>query len=1229
MAKPNKAKLKEEGVALKAMVKMARKRTLNFALFLGKDGFVLETHPLKGTGVLRKLAKSNGGGAKGTMGQLVVDGKQLILSVEEAPPGNFPKLLKTHLVTRGLAMKVVFKLPDGGVMDDGEPSEEGDGPSATSAPPETGGGSQQAKPDTGEADKIRAALTKAFNALKPELTERLEEAEDAVKSTAAKLMAAFDESMTSGNLKNSKKLLDGLQKLSDKLPSPKGILDSIGEAFDGVVEEVAEVAEKVKETVGEIGEDVGEIVGDFLGMELTEKDKENKAKTDALKLPADQQKDLIKLGRDNPKSFEQVLAALQAMQDEFGDQDTSPEGAADALVAAVQAQTKLDKLDAELETVRAELKLAKKFQAEQKEAAKKALAESKAAKKALDDFKAALPDLATMTKEEKLEAAKKANALINTLEAAKGKVASAKQALIDATADVSVLETKDQEAYASYDAAYDAKEAADEKTENLETKKTLLDALNTGVLSPDAEPAMSDEDRAAFVAAYKADPKMAAMALELAKGAKDPGLIAQNIGMLCDKVADGFADKDGKKLELTEDELREMAGNALKMGARQGEDYFKNFEKYLESGKQHEEDPCGGGVDSKADVGKKRSAMMGGAMLDSDGKFDPDSDKAKAAMDHMLFHPGSLQAPAPAMVEHMQATIKDFNDPVKGPQLKGIIDGIDKKPTNATALDLVAKTNGTTADKVDANGTKQAVMSAMFTPLAQGPVGSCFSTAPARKMRQDNPVKTMEKFAEIATTGNYTPAKGLPIKAVKANNLPDGENPLMRSFEYSSATAGARLANSRERKGLTSGLFAGAGGDNLGGIKAIVGDDWNPKAGTPPDPGLGAELQKAIAQKLTFKYNAKGAIVGGGGDGSSREGGFELVAMPDETPLLTQAAFVAAIEKIALETCGETKTSEKGLKIVALVNDAKFIKAMEKSYGKKPKDKPSDPDTFYGPWELRSGGFEDAATEALVGGTPSYDVFLAKKTGAQTPSERNSDMLSGMITAFAGATTDMVSMGTTGKNASHAFNALPNDPSWDKIKPPNTEDKIQSELIEPGKKIADTELEKDKTVALYEARIKGLLGSWGRGDAAALAPALKKLPTEGMKPAELNTYLLAQTKDFRDAYSKRRADNSKAKAIKEGKPFTNADWTTDEAEWQKLSKGWIAEELMGELVDALPMPEIKIADTNWGDNEGHTYFVMSPDPLTGDLILWKKDEIKGTMEPAGDNWSDAKWDTLK
>jgi len=1238
MAKPTKAKLKEEGVALKSMVTTARKKTLNFALLIGKEGLVIETHLLKGPGVLRKLAKSNGGGAKGTMGQLRVEGKKMYLSVESEPPGNMPKLMKTHMAARGLPMKIIFELPGGAIMDDGEPSEDGDeqaprgdgpGPGSnqdTPRTPETGSTEEPPKkpePDNSELDKVRAALAKAYEDLKPQLTEKLKTAEETAKSTGKQLVGAFSAAMQSGNLKNAKAILNGLNKLLASIPEPKSVLDSIGDVFDEVVEDVVETVEKVKDTVEELGEDVGEVVGDFLGMELTQKDKDNKDKTDALKLPEAQQKELIKLGRDNPKSFEQTLAVLKKMQDDFGDLNTSSEGSTEAISAVFTAETKVTDLVAKINNLRAQIKVEAAARDAQQIKAQQAVNAQAAAQKALDDFKAGLPALASMSDADKLKAAKAANALINTLDAAKNKATVEKQALTVSIGKVNDLSQKDAEAFAQYETAKSEKEALNKKSDNLELKKTLLDSLNSGVLSPDAETPLSDEDRAAFVAAFKVDPKMAAMGLELASKSKDPALIAKNIGMMCNKVADGFADKDGNKLPGTEADLRAMAENALKLGARQGEGYFKGFEDYLKSGKQLVADPCGGaakGADPK-EVGKKRSAMVGGAMLDGDGKLDPTSDKAKAAMDHMLFHPGSLKTPAPAMIEQMQGTIKDFNDPVKGPQMKGIIDGIDKKPTDTTAKELIAKTNGTTPEEVDENSAKQAVLSAMFTPLSQGPVGSCFSTAPARKMRNDNPVKTMEKFAEIATTGVYTPAKGLPIKAVKTNNLPDGENPLMRSFEYSAATAGARLANSRERTSLTNGLFGNnVAGADLGGIKAIVGDDWEAKPGTPPDPGLGAKLQKAIAQKLTFKYNAKGSMVGGGGgDGSSREGGFELVSLPGETPILTKDDFVAAVLKISLDTCGETKDSEKGKKIVELVNDPKFIESVSKRWS----------DGSFKPWEMSSGGFEDAATEALVGGTPSYDVFLEKQSASQTPSERNSAMLGGMMTAFSGATTEMVSMGTTGTNANHAFNALPQDPSWDKIRPPNTEAKIQSELVEPGKKIANTEIEKEKTVALYEERIKALISSWGSTMKAQLVPALKKPPSKGMKPAELNTYLLEQTKAFRDEYSKVRADNTKADALAASKPFTQNDWDADEEKWQKASKRWIESALMGELVDALPMPEIKVADTNWGDNESHTFFVMSPDPITGELILWKKDEIKGTMVPAGDNWSDAKWDTLK
>ena len=90
MAKLDKAALKNEGIALKTVIAQARKKSLNFALLQGKDTMYLETHLKKNTAMLRKEAKKKGGGPKAAMGQMNVEGKKVIFSVEEEPPGPFP-----------------------------------------------------------------------------------------------------------------------------------------------------------------------------------------------------------------------------------------------------------------------------------------------------------------------------------------------------------------------------------------------------------------------------------------------------------------------------------------------------------------------------------------------------------------------------------------------------------------------------------------------------------------------------------------------------------------------------------------------------------------------------------------------------------------------------------------------------------------------------------------------------------------------------------------------------------------------------------------------------------------------------------------------------------------------------------------------------------------------------------------------------------------------------------
>jgi hypothetical protein len=61
------------------------------------------------------------------------------------------------------------------------------------------------------------------------------------------------------------------------------------------------------------------------------------------------------------------------------------------------------------------------------------------------------------------------------------------------------------------------------------------------------------------------------------------------------------------------------------------------------------------------------------------------------------------------------------------------------------------------------------------------------------------------------------------------------------------------------------------------------------------------------------------------------------------------------------------------------------------------------------------------------------------------------------------------------------------------------------------------------------------------------------------------------------------------------------------------------------LVNSMDMPEIVVADSNWGGPEGQILFVVAPDPSTGDLKMWKKDKFSGKLTPLGKNWEDANW----
>ncbi len=113
MAKADPKKLKKEGEELKALFAKIKKKQHNCAILVAKDGVVIEAHIKKSPEVLMKLAKKNGGTAKGAWGTITMDGAVLILDpINDKVPSTLPKLCKSFFGARGVKNRLEIKEPD-------------------------------------------------------------------------------------------------------------------------------------------------------------------------------------------------------------------------------------------------------------------------------------------------------------------------------------------------------------------------------------------------------------------------------------------------------------------------------------------------------------------------------------------------------------------------------------------------------------------------------------------------------------------------------------------------------------------------------------------------------------------------------------------------------------------------------------------------------------------------------------------------------------------------------------------------------------------------------------------------------------------------------------------------------------------------------------------------------------------------------------------------------------
>jgi hypothetical protein len=211
MAKKSKAELVEEGKALNADIAAARKAAHNFALLIGPEGLHLALSRTKSADAMRQQAKKAGGGSRGAVGVMTVEGKTIKLACAEGedPPGTLGKLFKRHLKDRGLGFKVFLAMADGRVLDDGEDG--GDDDSATDEP----------------ATDIAAKLAKAHEKLKPALVTALKSAPDDHKRKLATANKAYTDAMTAEDYDAALTSLTALRKLILSTPSADRLTEAL------------------------------------------------------------------------------------------------------------------------------------------------------------------------------------------------------------------------------------------------------------------------------------------------------------------------------------------------------------------------------------------------------------------------------------------------------------------------------------------------------------------------------------------------------------------------------------------------------------------------------------------------------------------------------------------------------------------------------------------------------------------------------------------------------------------------------------------------------------------------------------------------------------------------------------------------------------------------------------------------------------------------------------------
>ena len=719
-----------------------------------------------------------------------------------------------------------------------------------------------------------------------------------------------------------------------------------------------------------------------------------------------------------------------------------------------------------------------------------------------------------------------------------------------------------------------------------------------------------------FEAAFDKNPELAAHALEVACDVPDPTALANGIAALCDGVNQGFLVQDGdKKGMLLPDNSSMMYGKAaMEVGAHYGGTYFDDLIAYTTSGRMA--GPGFGAPNEGETPGHLRSRSFADAILGGDGAIVLTPETLKPLRDDLRFHPSSLfrmnnQPPSRETGLHIERTLTQLADPdsTVAADISRTLQAVKAPEPGSAGATLIRNSLGLGADDpIDKATTQKAILTTLMSPVYQGKVGSCFSTAPVIGLREQDPAAFVEKIAEIVQTGTLTVKDSDPPLTVPAvTKVPpdDTGDPLLRSLEYSVAAAGAVMEGSRQREKLgeagklavtniLQGLMPrGRGVDNSALLKSMADE-------------IAEEMNKLV----TFDYEPDAAVLdqAGGGDGRSTKGRFVLQEIGDDgdTAINDEGAYIALFKKVA----GNIITNERvGARVVAdfdeVVDD--ILGEILGAHRRKP-------------WDIEPGDTSDGPLQVLYGGDASAPSITDGLPPAPDRGARSAQVLGCVVGAVGGAGGKRETFGIAGK---HAFTVLTDTEMFRTLNTGDADDlgdRIEEHLIDPGKAIAAAPVPVARAAKLFEQRLKASI------DPTSADPKRKQLFDEAIRLAPRADITPSDLSDLIDTAIEPLMQLRATQLVNGAATLPDVPDASSAVQARaEAMKSGVQNDTKAALIKDLAPPEIVLADANWGGEDGHDFFVMTTDPVSGAFDLWIRTEPSGKMSPVRDEYIEGDW----